>query len=101
MKISVFGMAWYRRETFGRLRKMFKDGHKLHRTYDEWLAAAEEGCKRLEAQGARVIRADIDPDQFPKWCRSKGLKLDAAARTEYANTVAHDAMLAECEGKVH
>jgi hypothetical protein len=50
--ISATGMAWFRdAASFDRLRAMFEDGHKLHRTYDEWLRAAETGRKTFEAKG--------------------------------------------------
>ena len=43
MQIKVIGMPWFRPETFDRLRSLFEDGHKLHGTYDEWFAAADQG----------------------------------------------------------
>jgi len=88
MAPQVVGMAWYRPETFDKLRAMFEDGYKLHRTYDEWLLAAESGRKGLEDRGIRVVTVDIDPDKFPEWCKSQGLKLDADARTRFASLVA-------------
>jgi hypothetical protein len=87
--ISAVGMAWYKPENFLRLRAMFEDGHKLHRTYREWLAAAEANEKALKIKGLRVLRVDIDPDQFPEWCKAEGLKLNADARNRYASMVAH------------
>jgi hypothetical protein len=87
--ISAAGMAWYKPENFLRLRAMFEDGHKLHETYGEWLAAAQTGKQRLESQGIRVFCVDIDPDQFPEWCKAEGLKLNADARNRYASWVAH------------
>lgn len=85
MKVQAVGMAWYKRKHYTRLLEIFEDSDKLHRTYDEWLVAAEQGCKGLEAKGVRVIRVDIDPDEFPSWCASKGLNLNANARIEYSN----------------
>ena len=89
MQIQVVGMAWYRPETFARLRAMFEDGEKLHRTYEEWLAAAETGRKSMEAKRVRVVCVDIDPDQFPKWCAANGMKLNDEARNRYASMVAY------------
>jgi hypothetical protein len=88
-QVQAVGMAWFKPENFVRLRAMFEDGHKLHRTYPEWLKAAEAGCDTFEKRGVTVVRVDIDPDQFPEWCKSKGLQLNAAARTEYANFIAY------------
>lgn len=89
MQVQIIGMAWFKPENFLRLRTMFVDGHKLHRTYPEWLKAAQTGYESFKAQGARVIKVDIDPDTFTKWCKSKGMRLDAQARMAYANFVAY------------
>ena len=88
MDVHAVGMAWYKPEHFLRLKAMFEDGHKLHSTYDEWRVAAEQGRKTLEAKGVRVICVDIDPDQFPEWCQSQGMKINADARTKFANVYA-------------
>ena len=88
-QVQAVGMAWFKREHFVRLRAMFQDGHKLHRTYDEWLRAAEAGRKAQEVKGLRVVCVDIDPDDFPKWCAAKGMNLDADARMRYASEIAY------------
>lgn len=89
MQVQIVGMAWYRPETFDRLRAMFEDGEKLHRTYKEWLAAAETGRKSMEAKGVKVVCVDIDPDEFPKWCAANGMKLNAEARNKYGSMIAY------------
>jgi hypothetical protein len=89
MQVQIVGMSWYRPETFERLRAMFEDGHKLHKTYDEWLVAAENGRKSMEAKGVRVVCVDIDPEEFPKWCAENGLKLNAEARNRYGSFMAY------------
>ena len=81
---KAVSMAWFKRENFAALRVMFEDGHKLHGTYDEWLAAAEKGRKVFEAKGLFVICVDIDPQDFPLWCKAHGHKLDAKGRTAFA-----------------
>jgi hypothetical protein len=89
MQVQIVGMAWYRTETFAQLRAMFEDGHKLHRTYKEWFAAAEGGRKKFESQGVRVVCVDIDPNQFPEWCKANGMKLNAEGRNKYASFIAY------------
>jgi hypothetical protein len=68
---------------------MFEDGHKLHGTYKEWFAAAEMGRRKFESQGVRVVTVDIDPDEFPKWCKANRMKLNAEARNKYASFIAY------------
>ena len=89
MQVKVAGMAWYKPENFARLLSIFEDSHKLHRTHKEWLLAAETGRKNLESQGFRVVCVDIDPDQFPKWCKANGMKLNAEARNKFASLMAY------------
>jgi len=88
-QVQAIGMVWYKRENFDRLMAMFEDRHKLHRTFDEWLRDAEIGRKAQEAKGVRVVCVDIDPATFPAWCAGRGLRVDAKARTEYANLIAY------------
>ena len=87
--IQATGMVWFKRENFERLIALFKDGHKLHRTYDEWFNAAEVGRKAFEAKGGRVVCVDIDPHDFPVWCKAKGHDLDANGRQAYAAFIAY------------
>ncbi len=89
MQAQIVGMAWYKPENFDRLRSMFEDGNKLHRTYKEWFSAAESGRKKLEAQGHRVVCIDIDPNQFPEWCKANGMKLNAEARNKFSSLMAY------------
>jgi hypothetical protein len=91
-------MAWYKAENFNRLRAMFEDGNKLHRTYKEWLVAAETGRNRFESQGVRVICVDIDPDQFPEWCKANRMKLNAEARNKYSSLIAYKVATGPQEG---
>lgn len=90
MQVQVVGIAWYRREHYSALLLMFEDGDKLPGSYDEWLRRAEGTRKGLEAKGVRVVRAYIDPDEFPRWCRSKGLNVDADARMAFSSEIARE-----------
>lgn len=89
MQVKVIGMAWYKPENFARLMAMFEDSNKLHRTYKEWVRDAERRKKEVEVPGVRVVCVDIDPDQFPEWCKTNGMKLNAEARMKYAAFIAH------------
>ena len=53
------------------------------------LRLAARGWK---ARGARVVCVDIDPVEFPEWCKNNDMKLNAAARNRYANLAAYKAV---------
>lgn len=89
MDVQIVGIPWYKKDNFKKLRRLFDDGHKLHDTHREWLAAADQLRERLEAQGVRVVRVDIDPHEFASWCQAEGCKLDADARNRYASMIAY------------
>jgi hypothetical protein len=98
--VRIVGMVWYRPETFDVLRAMFEDGDKLPRTYEDWLHKAELGRKQLEASGVKVVCVDLDPEVFRTWCADRGLNIDGAARTEYANSVAYKVAVGGGSGSV-
>lgn len=85
LPIRAVGIAWFRRENYAKARKLFKDGHKLSPTYDQWLKRAKRAEKELKAQGHIVEKAYIDPETFPAWCRARGLDINAEARIRFAN----------------
>jgi len=81
-------LVWYKEEDWDILMDMFPDRHLMPATYSDWLARADELLEKVQAEGDIAIKVFIDPDTFPQWCREKGLKPDAAARTELALEVA-------------
>jgi hypothetical protein len=87
--IRAAGMSWYRAEDYGRILAIMEDADELPSTYDQWRRGAERGERELKGRGHVVIRAMIDPEEFPAWCRKKGLKLDAHGRTTFASWVAY------------
>lgn len=81
----VVGMAWYRREDYGRLREVMVDRERLATTYNAWLASAEQVANEVERSGVVVERVVISPDEFTEWCAARGLPCDGAARGRFAN----------------
>jgi hypothetical protein len=94
MQISVTGLVWYRNaEDYDRLKAMFTDGDKLADTFENWLKSAQAGFDKLTGSGHVVIKAIIDPDTFPKWCRARGLEMSAKARTAFGNECAYKSQM--------
>ncbi|HWL51317.1 MAG TPA: hypothetical protein VNQ90_02720 [Chthoniobacteraceae bacterium] len=92
MKIQVVGMAWYRREDYDSIRQIMDDGKALPPVYDDWLAAAERGFKKLTGDGLRIVRAEIDPATFPAWCATNGHKVNSDGRKAFANLRAFESV---------
>ena len=90
LHVDVVGMVWYRIEDYDAIRGIMADGHKLPATFSEWRMKAETGEKKLRRDGKIVVRACIDPETFPNWCRARGLNIDAQARNLFAARVAKD-----------
>ena len=82
---TLIGVTWYMSTDYARMRKLFKDGAKLPRTYARWLKAATATQSTLESMGFKVIKAYVDPDTFPAWCKSRRLDIDGNARLQYGN----------------
>ena len=82
------GMVWFQPENYERLAGMFEDHAGISSTYEEWFYAAECRRQELEKSGVRVLRVDLDPDEFPAWCKSVGMRLNAESRKAYASYIA-------------
>ena len=86
--ISAVGIAWYRESDYPRILQIMEDADLLHATFLEWQKAAEQAERMSERNGTPIIRAIIDPQEFPAWCRARGLNVDAGARMAFANEFA-------------
>lgn len=91
MNKIIAGMVWYRSEDYEHILKIMEDAAKLPRTYKSWLLQAEANEKMANYRGFITVRAFINPEIFPDWCRRHGHNIDADARNQFANTVAKEA----------
>ena len=89
MKISHVGIPWYRREDYQRLIEIFEDGEAFSNSFDGWLEAAEQFERNAKKNGIVPVRALIDPDEFPVWCRANNLRVDGEGRKRFASETAH------------
>ena len=80
---SRIGVAWYRREQWGRLLEVSSDRAELEDTYDEWQALAEENLRKLAQHGYILHKVDIDVEELLSWCNSHNRSVDGDARSEF------------------
>ena len=88
--VIILGFVWYKPEDYDAIRRIMADGHEFPATFHEWRIKAETGEKKFRREGKVVVRAYIDPESFPDWCRARGLNVDSEARKLFANLVAKE-----------
>ncbi|MEW6440006.1 MAG: hypothetical protein AB1640_03645 [bacterium] len=79
-----FGMAWYSAEQWPLLRDVSVDRDVLEETHSEWLAFAEELFAALTEKGISAVKVPVDVNELVAWCRDRGLRVDGAARADFA-----------------
>ena len=77
------GIAWFRPEQWSRLLEISEDREDLEETFTEWESLAEEKLRDLRAQGLDAEKITIDVEELLVWCKSRGLSVNASARSQY------------------
>ena len=77
------GIAWFRLEQWSRLLEISEDREDLEESFAEWESLAEEKLRDLRAQGLDAEKVTIDLEELLAWCKSRGLSVDASARSQY------------------
>lgn len=97
--VQIIGMVWYEREHYDGIRRIMADREKLPATFHEWRMKAETGEKKFRREGKIVVRAFINPETVPDWCRARSLNVNAEARNLFAAEAAKDKVTrAQAEG---
>ena len=78
------GLVHYRKEQWGRWLEVVDDRETWQDTYEEWQREAEAAANRLRLAELEVVWVDLDPDLFSQWCKVRGYKNDAEARSRFA-----------------
>ncbi|MHB8953517.1 MAG: hypothetical protein ACYC4U_11155 [Pirellulaceae bacterium] len=96
MQVSAVGIPWYRSaDDYAQLRAVSGDADTFCDTYDEWLTKAQQLENRVTRDGGRPIRAYMDPVEFPKWCRDRGLNINTQARSHFGSEFAAQVIFKE------
>jgi hypothetical protein len=75
-------IAWFTRKNYAAHRALDPEG--LPPTFDEWQAQVRQHM----GQQRPYMRVVFSPGQFAAWCRAEGRRIDASARTAFAEIVA-------------
>ncbi len=86
---KIAGVVWYENEiVYRRAVALFDDALDMPPTYEDWLFRVKQTVEQLEHAGWTLIRAELDPETFPGWCKARGLNVDAQARTAFGDAAA-------------
>ena len=77
------GAFWIKEDDYPALLEIFEDGHKMPRSWTEWLKMAEEMERGLKAYGHPVMRVHIDPNTFAAWCAANGTRPGSEGRRKF------------------
>jgi len=87
--LMPIGIPWCRQENYDAFLSIFEDREDLPLEWQGFAKTAEEAEQHYKAKGHFVVRVDIDPHTFPRWCQSKGYRVNARARARFARDVAN------------
>ena len=79
---AVIGLPYYSPEEFEK-QMQYADDDPGYTQYHEWLESHSELKQKLENLGVSVVEVPIDVDEMQKYFFGRGLKNDAANRSQY------------------
>ena len=86
---KIAGIVWYNDEVvYRRALAIFTDAFNMPSSYEDWLIGVKDTAKEMKRAGWILVRAELDPETFPGWCKARSLNIDAKARGDFGNEVA-------------
>lgn len=86
---KIAGIVWYNDEgVYRRALAIFTDAFNMPSSYEDWMIGVAKIAKDMKRDGWVLVRAELDPETFPGWCKTRGLNVDAKARGELGNDAA-------------
>jgi hypothetical protein len=82
-------VAWFRREDWDEIKRLCVDD--LQDTFEEWLAAAEQGADDARRNGLFMQKVEVRPEHIRKRQASTGRKVDGKGRAMIAMKLAGNA----------
>jgi len=86
---KIAGIVWYNNEIiYRRALAIFEDAFNMPATYEDWKVGVKRIAEKYKSDGWILVRAELDPDAFPNWCKSRGLNVDTKARVTFGDEAA-------------
>jgi hypothetical protein len=79
------GIVWYKKEEWEEFLASADDADTMHPTWAEWRQAALELLEKSAASGVVLTPTEITVKEIEEYCRSRGVKNTAQARSELAS----------------
>jgi len=88
---KIAGIVWYKTErNYINACRIFADAFNMPNTYMDWLIQVKKRAKEVQRDGWVLVRAELDPETFPDWCKARGLNVDSKARSLFGNEAASE-----------
>jgi hypothetical protein len=81
------GIPWCREEDYDTFVAIFEDAKNLPPTWEGFANRAKEAQELYKSKGYPTLRVNINPRTFPVWCQSKGYRINAKARAQFAHDI--------------
>jgi len=79
----MIGIGFYRRQDWEKFLASADDRENLESTYDEWLVVFRKAVNDVRAAGIEPKKVVFTLDELLGYCKEKGLKNNAGARSEF------------------
>ena len=81
------GIAWYKQEEWGRLKKEFDDSEKMHKTWNEWRHATESGIEHFARRNNIMYPISLEADHIKEYCQKHNLPNTSQTRIRMVNEI--------------
>ena len=100
-KIPMYlGIAWYKKEEWGRLKNDFEDSEKMHTTWNEWRQATEAGMEYMLRINKIMYPITLEADFIKEYCLKNNMPNTSQTRTRIVGEILHS-LISEKEIKKH
>ena len=88
-KIETGLVSYANSKDFYEMKEYVSDPEIWESTYEEWLEVIDKSEFELRENGFNTTRVDITVEGLQTFCKKKGVKPDAEARSDYITTLNH------------
>lgn len=77
------GIGVYRKKDYQEIRRISEDRDNLDETWEDWKKSKDKAKKGLKEQGLEITDILVLPKELVKYCRKRGLSINASSRAQY------------------